>query len=59
MGEAQMSSIKDSTKLVLARSTCWPLTVILAQFKGSSVPIDPSDRHDIDVDMSINFEIGE
>ncbi|KAF3636801.1 hypothetical protein FXO37_25265 [Capsicum annuum] len=44
MGVSQTSLIKDSTNLILAQRNCRPLTVILVQFEGQSIPEEPSDR---------------
>lgn len=55
----QMSFIKDLANPVLAQRIHRPPIMILALFKGPSVPTNPSDRQGIDADMSIDCEIGE
>lgn len=55
IGVAQKSLIKDPTNSVHAQRTRRPPTVILALSKDPSVPVKPSYKQGVDVDMSMDF----
>lgn len=58
MGIAQTSMIQDSRNLILARRSCMPLVVILAQFEGPLVHEKPTTRKGVDSNVSKDFEKG-